>query len=398
MTKKEIKSSYIKNPKKVSFKGRNWEIPKLIPQEEVVDQNIRYIKDRAAGNIDYLIPPYKMLSKILGGGFEFNTICTISALSGGGKSTLSKRFINGIVKHLQSTGSNPICISYNFEMIAHKTIGREVANMSKKSLREIYSSDKPLDEQKISMLVNRYYDKIKSLPILYVEEPQHYDVIGLSIWEYWKDLCQKEDKPMIVEIDHAVICRGEDRDAQKDRVDKLMERLNAIKKKISNSGGRVFFIVLSQMNRDIKQTDRRMNPAMHAPMSSDLFASSSIEFFSDYIIVSHMPAKLHLTSYTEDKLPVWLGDREKEFVYWHILKNRDGPPDRVIPTLNKLEYFDFEELTEKEFHKMWDEFRKTNRCERHHEKTENDEKVNEPKNEGNNDTKGGNEQTAAITE
>ena len=140
-----------------------------------------------------------------------------------------------------------------------------------------------------------------------------------------------------------------------------MSTLNSVKKKIAFEGGSVFFILLSQMNRDIKKTERIQIPNMHYPITSDIFAASSIEFFSDYIMCTHMPAKLNLKGYTDNNFPIYLND-EQEFIYWHIMKNREGIPDQIIPMLNNLKHFDFKEVDLKDFTRYCKEWKKDGRC------------------------------------
>jgi replicative DNA helicase len=279
------------------------------------------------------------------------------------KSTLSKRISNSIHGNLIKKGINAIGLSFNFEMLAQKTIGREVANMGKISLSELYSSEHPLAAAKMEQIFKEYHSQLFDYPLIYVEEPQDYIMIGESIYYYWKHLCTNNEY-MIVEIDHAVITKGRTGEGQKDKIDNLMEELNRIKKKIAYEGGSVFFIVLSQMNRDIKQPDRIQVPNMHYPQNSDLMASSSIEFFSDYILFTHMPAKLNLSSYTDQKYPIRLitPEDEIEFIYWHITKNREGIPDQIIPMLNNLQYFDFLEVDLDDFELYCDEFQRTGKC------------------------------------
>lgn len=337
----------------------------VITQRDAVKQNIRYVKKRASGEIKPLATCFNNLNKILSGGFEANTILTLSGLSGGGKSTLSKKIMNSITKDILNSGRKCVSLSFNFEMLAHKTIGREIANLKKLSLKELYSSEHPLASAAMSDLIKNVYSEIVEYPIIYVEEPQDHTVIGNTIYFYWDKLCRKDNSVMIVEVDHAVITKGKTGETQKDKVDNLMETLNAVKKKISAAGGEVFFIVLSQMNRDIKRSDRLTDPTQHYPMTSDLFGASSIEFFSDYILITHMPAKLHLKSYTDYNFPIYLeenDDRYTDFIYWHLLKNRDGEPDKMIPMLNNLKYFDFEEIPENDFKVYCSEFRKTGSC------------------------------------
>lgn len=339
-------------------------VAKIITQEKAVSDNINYVKKRASGEIKALETCYSKLNKALGGGFEANTILTLSGLSGGGKSTLSKKLINSITDNIMKSGRKCVTLSFNFEMLAHKTIGREIAALSKLNLKELYSSDNPLADYAIDNLVKKYYSKINNYPIIYVEEPEDHTTIGNTIYYYWKELCKKDNSVMIVEIDHAVITKGKAGDSQKDKIDDLMETLNSVKKKIAAAGGEVFYVVLSQMNREIKHRDRISDPQQHYPISSDLHASSSIEFFSDYILITHTPAKLHLKAYTDSRFPVVLndGDRQINFIYWHLIKNRDGEPDVMIPMLDNLRHFDFDEVTSEDFQKHHKEFIQTGVC------------------------------------
>jgi len=77
-----------------------------------------------------------------------------------------------------------------------------------------------------------------------------------------------------------------------------------------------------------------------------------------------MPAKLNLKSYTDNKFPVWIGDKDQEFIYWHILKNRDNPPDFIVPMLNNLKFFDFEEVQTLDFEKYIEDFNKKGHCDK----------------------------------
>lgn len=354
-SKEEQDSDKIKNPPK--------KVAKLLTQQDAVDRNIQYIKDRANGNIEFLKTDYYRLNNALN--IEWNTMLTISALSGGGKSTLSKRISNSILSNLLLKSSSPICISFNFEMLAHKTIGREIAHLSKIQLSDLYSSkEKKLTEKEIDYIVSTYHEHLKSVPIYYVEEPEDYDTISNTIYYYWKKLCKPKNKGMIVEVDHAAICRGKQGDGQKEKIDKLMENLNFVKKKIANERGKVFFIVLSQMNRSIKSTERITNSVGHYPMTSDLFAASTIEYFSDYILISHSPSKLHLASYTPERLPIYADEEKKNpWVYWHILKDRDGSSvDTYIPLIANFKYFDFVEVPKKTFIEMHKQFKNTGKC------------------------------------
>jgi len=191
-------------------------IPRILTQEDAVRQNMKYIKDRSNGTITTLKTCYNRLNKALGE-IEANTIMTLSGLSGGGKSTLSKRVVNSIIKNLQQNGEKCLSLSFNFEMLAQKTIGREIANLSKLSLQELYSSDNPLSSPLMEKIFQKFHKTLIDYPILYIEEPQDYKTIEETIYYFWSKLCKDSKSYMIVEVDHAVITKGRSGDSQKEQ-------------------------------------------------------------------------------------------------------------------------------------------------------------------------------------
>ena len=61
-------------------------IPKPLTQRDVVEQNKEYIRKRASGDLVSFDTDYERLNKAVGG-FEPNTILTVTGLSGGGNVT-----------------------------------------------------------------------------------------------------------------------------------------------------------------------------------------------------------------------------------------------------------------------------------------------------------------------
>lgn len=348
-------------------------VQKLVSQKEAVAQSRKYIEDRRSGKTQLIKSCYSRLNDLIGGGFEANTIIALSGLSGGGKSTLSKRLLYSFLEDRLSQNKGCIGLSFNFEMLAHKTIGRELANREKQSLRTLYSSTETLDEAYMNYVFNTTMKNIAQLPIFYIETPQNYSNINLNIKYYWDHLCKEENKLLVVEIDHTLIVRGNEGDREKDKIDNLMSELNDAKKYIANQGGEVIFLVLSQMNRDIKDIDRLKHASMHFPMTSDLMASSALEFYSDYIIIAHNPGKLSLSSYSEEKYPITVHKKfinkdgiedeyELPLIYFHLLKNRDGEPDLFIPMIGNFRYFEFEQISREQFVDLCTQFRATKKC------------------------------------
>lgn len=223
----------------------------------------------------------------------------------------------------------------------------------------MYSVDEPLTDQQFNEL-QKYYDTLAGRDIDFIEVPDNAKVIADSIAYYWETECKDSGKTMIYEIDHAKLVKGREGQNERQIIDELMTRLVDVKKYIASKGGTSIGIVLSQMNRDIRQVERVRNSEMHRPDTSCLFGASSIEQCSDYILFSHIPAKLGISSYTDNQLPTKYklptGEVEK-MVYFELVKQRSGESDLTIPMVNLLKYFDFEEMDSEVFNQLLSDFK-----------------------------------------
>ena len=282
-------------------------VSKLISQRQAICQFEEYVDKRKKGLIPQYKTCYNNINEAAGGSFEPNTMLVIAGMSGSGKSTMSKRIIYSINENVKSLGKEVVTICFNYEMLALKTIGREVANIAKKTVGTLYSSKEELPDEDMEKLSRYWTTKLLKYDINYVEEPGTHSSIKKTIYYYWKKFCKeagKLDKLLIVEIDHTLLIKSHTMsgNAEKEKIDKLMEDLISIKKKIAAEGGLIFIIVISQLNRDIESNDRRI-PNNQAPKTSDLMQSSSIMFGTDYLIIGHQPAKLGFDTYTQKGVP-----------------------------------------------------------------------------------------------
>ena len=91
-------------------------------------------------------------------------------------------------------------------------------------------------------------------------------------------------------------------------------------------------IQLTQMNRNIENSERINNPLAQYPMRSDLSSADAIFQGSDYVLVVHRPEILNIQSYGPNHLPT------SNKVYIHILKNRDAGKPCILEFENDLMY------------------------------------------------------------
>jgi replicative DNA helicase len=330
-------------------------VSKLITQRQAVNQFEKYVEKRKKGLIPLYKTCYNNINEAIGGSFEPNTMLTIAGMSGSGKSTMSKRIIYSINENLKLEGKKCTTICFNYEMLALKTIGREVANVAKRTVGTLYSTKDELSDDDFEKLQKYWTTKLLKYDINYVERPGTHSQIKKTVYHYWRTLCKDKgelDRLLIIEIDHTLLIKGHSSsgDVEKAKIDKLMEDFIELKKTIADEGGLVFFIVISQLNRNIESVERRI-PTDQKPKTSDLMQSSSILNATDYLLIGHQPAKLGFETYTQNKLPCWVyssknADKKKiNVIYYHLLKNRDGEADMTCAMIANFKHFEFQEIT-----------------------------------------------------
>ena len=333
---------------------------KIKTLSEAVSDTKKYITDRKEGKVLSYATKFKKLNKMTMNGFEANTIACISALSGFGKSTISKEIRDSLPEE------NIVKLCFNFEMLSMHQMTRSASTKRKMSLNKMYSLDNEISNHEVDLLFS-YFDELVNRigdDFLFVETMCTAKQIRRTAMNVYKEKCKGkavdkngqptgEDKTLYVEVDHALLALpSKEGIGEKQKVDELMLEMLKFKKDISSDNGKMFCVILSQMNREIRSEKRMTNPDLHRPDTSCLFGASSIEFACDYIIFAHIPGRLGLKKYTEEGLPVsYLGqnqitgeDEPKYICYFELVKNRSGKPDQRFPLYNNLEIFSFEEM------------------------------------------------------
>lgn len=306
-----------------------------------------YITKRANGEIKSLLTKYDNLNRVTLNGLEYNTIFSIAGLSGGGKSLFSKNIRNSLIS------CNPDekikILSFNYEMLAMKQIIRELATETKLSTRQLLSVEDKLSEEAIE-LIKVHLNKIKNYPISFVEVPQNYKKQSDIIRKYYDKECSNNEI-LVVEIDQTYLVKGiKDSEDKRIIIENTMLSLNEDKKFISANGGKIIFIVMSQLNRDLRTTERLKNPQGHYPITADIFQSSAVDYASDYLLILNIPRKSNIKEYGINSLPVCVQNDKKDIlplVYGHLLKNREGSSDnKVLPFIPQFQHFDLTQFTD----------------------------------------------------
>jgi len=292
------------------------------------DEIVNYITHRKSGKIKSLKTRWNKFNRLTMGGIEPNIIMTIAGISGSGKSS----FANSLETDLFDL--NPdidfVVLSFNFEMISSRQVGRKLSSKLNKTTKELYSGDPTAKLSETDLeLIKTETSKIKKYEIYYVDMPGNVEEIEATILHFLRT--KAKDKWLVVMLDHTLLTRGKLGDSERKILADLQYMFMRVKKI-----GRTSIIQLSQMNRDIEGTDRITNPSMHFPMRKDIFGGDSLFQASDYLLVLHRPEMLGITQYGKKGWPT------KNKVYLHMLKNRDGEV-KVLQFDNNLKYNRIEE-------------------------------------------------------
>ena len=305
----------------------------LLPYQHIkepTNEILNYIDNRRKGIVKSLKTKWSKFNNMCMGGIEPNTIYTIAGVSGSGKSS----FVNTLETDLFDL--NPkidfVVLSFNFEMLSSKQVGRKLSNKLNKTTTELYSglNNNKLQDDDYNNILNEANTIIK-YPIYYVDRPGTVKQIRNTIINF-SNKEEFKNKWRIIILDHTLLTRGLAGEKERETLFDLQRLFMEIKKYGKNT-----IIQISQMNRDIEDKERILNQTLQFPMRKDIFGGDSVFQASDYVIIIHRPEILGIKSYGTSNWPV------KDLVYMHFLKIREGEP-KILVFKNNLKYNKIEEI------------------------------------------------------
>lgn len=307
--------------------------------QKASDDALKYIDLRRKGKIRSLRTCWKKLNSKLTGGFEWRTITTIAGMSGSGKSSMANQLETSFFDYNKYETFS--VLSFNFEMMAFKQVGRKISSKMDKTVTELYSGNSNLSDDDFKKAEVHVNTDIKTYDVYYVDVPGSVEEIYNTILKFHKEQQKIKGKyyGTVVMLDHTLLTRGAQGASEREVLARLYKMFMLLKKKI-----KCIFIALSQLNREIEKSERLSNPMQNYPMKKDIFGSDSVFHGSDYVIISHKPFMLNLQTYGPPKLPILNPlDNTQAMIYWHIIKNRDGESGIVLSMLDNLKHNKIEE-------------------------------------------------------
>ena len=292
--------------------------------KSVLSKALDEVDKRRRGEVHPLKTGWNNLDRVIGG-IEFGRVYTFAGLSGSGKSTMLEQLKRNLFKH--NPEQKMRILSLDFEMLPEDQFIRAASAKIGKSHGEILSYWNKLDDQAYKMSIEAMKE-IADYPIFVLDVPLTPSGILKNIDMFMEQT--PEDEAVIVTLDNLSFVEGQD---EKSTIDLTMKYLVLAKKKYAAQGRKLAMIVISQLNRGIEDKDRVSNALLHYPTKKDIFASSSVYFSSDVVIITHKPSVVPgidefygppRKNYLRG-LPVYNpNDPSQPMIYWHIIKQRFG--------------------------------------------------------------------------
>lgn len=289
----------------------------FITIKDAARQELRYIRGRMEGDIKSLKTPWEKFNRASMDGIEWGSIITVAGMSGSGKTAILNELETGLFD--KNEHEKFAVLSFNFEMIARRLVGRKISKGLNMTVKQMYNADlekrdKNLTREDYQKAVE-YTKKIADLPVWYVDIPGTVKEIRNTIEHFGIRMEENLDRGILVTLDHSILVKKFGEQNQLETLYELASMFNEMKKKIKSS-----YIIVSQLNRGIENIDRIQNKNLHYPQKSDVFGADALYQYSDVFMITHRPEMLNLRTYGPQDLPV------EGVIYWHYLKTRDGDP------------------------------------------------------------------------
>ncbi len=250
---------------------------------ENFDRAVRSLTALQKGEFQPISSGLDFMDNMMLGGFMRQTVTTIAARSGNGKSWLAAFLKTNIL----DSGRDVAMLDFDLEMPEFTNLILALKKELNKPLREILNSLPKTPEEKDSY--KKVAARFRDTRVNRVTTTMTPDDFLLVTKEF---LERNKDKDMsFVFLDHILVLLGENKNVTLLRT---MEGINNLKLEYPNS----CFIVMSQLNREFEQNIRNTSsPLTQFPSSSSFYASDSMLFYSDLCVALVLPSRFNIETY-----------------------------------------------------------------------------------------------------
>ena len=257
---------------------------KLLGQDtKNFDNAVRSLTAIQKGKFPPISTGLDFMDTMMLGGFMRQTITTIAARSGNGKSWLSANLKTNIL----DSGRDVAVLDFDLEMPEFTNLILALKKELNKPLKEILNNlpTSPEEIEVYKRVAERFRD------------PRIHRITTTMVPDDFLDVTREflernKDKEMaFVFLDHILVLLGENKNTTLLRA---MEGISALKLEYPNS----CFVVMSQLNREFEVNIRNTtNPLSQFPSSSSFYASDSMLFYSDLCLALVLPSRFNIETY-----------------------------------------------------------------------------------------------------
>jgi replicative DNA helicase len=264
------------------------------------------------------------------GGIEWNCLFSLGGVSGSGKSSIADELETALID------LNPhekfAVLSFNWEMVSSRRVIRKFSSKMERSVKQLLSADNNTINADEMREIGEHAGVVYKYPIYYVDAPGSPDEVYETFIQFKNQMAKEGVTKIVIFLDHTILTRGASGQKQNAVLADLQNVFVRIKKQGAESKEWSSIIIqLTQLNREIEKQDRVMSLEGHFPKRSDIFGGDSVYQASDYVMISHRPELLYIAEYGPKAWPT------EGFLYWHLIKSRDGEP-KILQMINNLKY------------------------------------------------------------
>lgn len=242
-----------------------------------INETVKYLTSLQKKEIIPISSGIDHLDKIALGGLFIDSIYSIVAKSGHGKSYSMNKIRGNILNDKEADIG---ILLYNLEMPFFTLLLVELKKLLKKPLKWIINN--PPTEEELPMY-KKATEGFRDKRLTKIDETLTPD----EFYEVTKEYIErnKHKRQLFIMIDHVGIIKGKNKS---ESVAETMEYCNKLKLEYPRL---LTFIVLGQLNREIEARwkQKEANPSGLIPTTSDVSFSSSILFFSDLVLAQVIP-------------------------------------------------------------------------------------------------------------
>lgn len=279
------------------------------------------LREGMSGQQLALFSRHSKVNKALLGGFRFDNTYIIGGTSGSGKSYYLNQLLRDFRSDLNINFSKKFkVLQFAFEMNAYGEALRAASGETSVSYRQALSADEPLTQANYN-LIRAYLDKFRDFEIYYVEASGNVDQIYATIYEFKRKF---PDHELIIGMDHTLLSDYRDERDEIQLVTNVSRMFLKVRKELHTMN-----LIIAQLNADIEDKERIINPALHYPKRKDLHGSKAVYRDADFVSVLHNPESLGIKFYGTESIPT------QGLIAWHLIKARHGDVG-LVRMKNKL--------------------------------------------------------------